>query len=496
MTRPSLQRPTLLPGLPRIWRGVHTLQLGLDPAYAVLVDLPDPVLAHLLDLLDGTRPERTLLHLAADLGIPPAEAGTLLEVLAEAGLVVPAQRLIPPTFDTASRRLLSGEAAALALRPPRLSRRPPSRGQTASPASLLRKRREAKVVVAGRSRLAAGIAVALAQAGIGHIHADLAGTITDEDRITAPLPPSAVGTPRATAVTEAVEAAAPATDTRPIRSAAPALTIQFAPDKPVALLALSHLQRRRPYLPVTVREATTVIGPLVPATGRPCLNCLVLYRNETTSEALRLLPPTAAPDQLSSDFPELISPDPVPLDFPDPITPDPVPLDFPDPLPPDCPDPISAALAGPPPTTPARAVPEPPAPPSPEPVDPPTAARAHASSDATTLGPDFPDASGSPSSAWAASEGDFTLPAAWPDGHTAMDDPYAVPNQRPGQEPLSVAGAWAAIGYVVAEALLFIDGGEPESLGAEVEIWSPSRIRRRTWTPHPNCACASSRRRP
>ena len=44
------------PGLPRVWRGPHTLQLGTDPTRAVLIDLPDPRAAELLDLLDGTRP--------------------------------------------------------------------------------------------------------------------------------------------------------------------------------------------------------------------------------------------------------------------------------------------------------------------------------------------------------------------------------------------------------------------------------------------------------
>ncbi|WP_306205286.1 hypothetical protein [Actinoplanes sp. RD1] len=444
MTRPSLHRPTLLPGLPRIWRGVHTLQLGLDPAYAVLVDLPDPVVAHLLDLLDGTRPERAIVQAAADMGISLTEATTLLDVLHEAGLVVPAQRLLPPTLDVAGRRLLSGEATALALRPPRLSRRPPSRGLTASPASLLRKRHQAKVVVAGRSRLAAGVAVALAQAGVGHVHADLSGTVTDEDRITAPLPAAAVGTPRVTAVPEAVEAAAPGTDIRAIRGGNASLIVQFAPDKPVALLALAHLQRRRPYLPVAVREAITVIGPLVPATGRPCLNCLVLHRNQRTSEALRLLPPFSTARPVPA--PSRSDPDAMP---PPGASASPVPA--------------SARFSDEPP---------PPIPMQDRPVDSPPDARGPA------------QVVGSP-----------PPPAVWPNGHTAMDDPYAVPNQRPGQEPLSVAGAWAAVGHVVAEALMFLDGGEPESLGAEIEIWSPGRVRRRSWAAHPHCACAAPRRR-
>ncbi|MGH3681909.1 MAG: hypothetical protein ACRDT2_16870, partial [Natronosporangium sp.] len=55
-----LARPTLLPGLRRIWRDRHRLQLGVDPARAVTLQLPEPGTARLLDLLDGTRSERTV----------------------------------------------------------------------------------------------------------------------------------------------------------------------------------------------------------------------------------------------------------------------------------------------------------------------------------------------------------------------------------------------------------------------------------------------------
>ena len=41
MTSPPLHRPTLLPGLFRTWRDAHTLQLGLRPDAAVLIDEPE-----------------------------------------------------------------------------------------------------------------------------------------------------------------------------------------------------------------------------------------------------------------------------------------------------------------------------------------------------------------------------------------------------------------------------------------------------------------------
>src|SRR3954451_11679902 len=91
-------RPTLIPGLPRVWRGTNTLQLGLDPARAVLLDLPDPRTAQILDLLDGARPERVVVGRAAEYGISPDDVRSLLDTLHAAGLVVPAHTLVPPSL--------------------------------------------------------------------------------------------------------------------------------------------------------------------------------------------------------------------------------------------------------------------------------------------------------------------------------------------------------------------------------------------------------------
>ncbi|GAA2547609.1 hypothetical protein GCM10010435_16130 [Winogradskya consettensis] len=142
----------------------------------------------------------------------------------------------------------------------------------------------------------------------------------------------------------------------------------------MALLALAHTQRFQPYLAVTVREGAAVIGPFVPPTGQPCLNCITLYRQFQGTEI--------------------------------------------------------------------------PAPTSPTP-------RQH--------------------------------------------DPRPEPRYdefRVSDEPLAVATTLAACGYVIAEVLTFIDGGIPETLGAEVEISSPRHIRRRSWMPHPYCTCTQNRRQP
>jgi hypothetical protein len=278
MSRIPIPRPTLLPGLPRVWRDSRTLQLGLDPARAVLVDLPDPRAARLLDLLDG-RPERLALARAAEQGAPADEALALLDTLRAAGFVIGAHTLLPATLPDAVRQRLAGEAAALALRDAGVRRESDS-PPPPTPAQVLRHRSAARVVLAGRGRLAAGIAVALAQAGVGHIDPGLSGSVPLTDLPGSPLTSADAGRPRGEAVAEAVRRAAPDTDTRGVRRGAASLVVQFGHDQPVALLAAGHARRRQPHLAVTIREGTAIVGPLVPVTGGPCLHCLDLHRTD------------------------------------------------------------------------------------------------------------------------------------------------------------------------------------------------------------------------
>ncbi|WP_052311820.1 MULTISPECIES: thiamine biosynthesis protein ThiF [unclassified Actinoplanes] len=351
LPRAPLARPTLIPGLARIWRAPDELQLGLDPARAVRLELPDPRLARVLDLLDGNRPERQVLLHAADLGVAPAETRQLLDLLRQAGLVLPQSALLPAGLPSAERHRLAGEAAAIALG-----------AATGSPARTLRRRRTARVVLAGRGRLAATIAVALAEAGVGHVHPDLSGTVGPADLPGSPLIGTDLGSPLHTAVAAAVRRAVPGTQVCEVRRAPASLVVQLAHDQPVALLAAAHSTRRQPHLAVHIRDGAAVIGPFVPAAGRPCLHCLDLHRRERDPE-----------------WPGL---------------------------------PGTGGVGGP-----------------------------------------------------------------------------------GGTEPCAVATVLAAAGFATAEALTFLDGGTPDTLGAAVEISAPGRTRRRTWPPHPECACGARARR-
>lgn len=261
-------RPTLLPGLRRLWRGPRTLQLGTDPARAVVLELPDAGVAQLLDLLDGTRSERAALAAVVRRGVDRAAAEALLRALREAGLVVGAQSLLPHNLPEPLRRRLSAEAAALALR-----------GTTApaTPAQILRRRSTARVVVTGHGRLAAPVALALAQAGVGHVRPALPGPAPPGDPILAMVAPEG-GETLGSAVARAIQRAAPGTRTGPVRRREASFVVQVGATGPATLAAARYAHRRLPHLAVTMRDGTAIIGPLVPPAGTPCLNCVDLHR--------------------------------------------------------------------------------------------------------------------------------------------------------------------------------------------------------------------------
>ncbi|MFI9639431.1 ThiF family adenylyltransferase [Micromonospora sp. NPDC051925] len=269
--RPTLSRPVLLPGLTRLWRDRHTLQLGLAPGRAVLLEVTDSRVTRLLDLLDGTRSERGVLADAASARVDPGQARGLIDTLHAAGLVVPAHTLLPRDLTGPDRSRLAAEAGALALAAPALP---------GTPAQVLRRRRVARVVVAGAGRLGAPVAVALAQAGVGHVTAELTGPVHPGDLVGTGLAASDVGHPLAAAVRAAIERAAPGTRTRSPGRRRVELVVQLGADRPADLLATGYARRRQPHLLLTLREGVPVVGPLVRPPVGPCLNCLDLHRTD------------------------------------------------------------------------------------------------------------------------------------------------------------------------------------------------------------------------
>ncbi|MFJ6198371.1 hypothetical protein [Micromonospora sp. NPDC092111] len=266
-----MSRPTLLPGLTRLWRDRHTLQLGLTPGRAVLLEVANPRAIRLLDLLDGSRSERLVLADAAEAQLDPGEARGLMDALRAAGLVVPAHTLLPRELTGPERARLAAEAGALSLAAPVLP---------GTPAQVLRRRRAARVVVTGSGRLGAPVAVALAQAGVGHVAADLPGPVQPADLVGTGLAATDVGSPLADAVRAVIERAAPGTRGRSGGRSRVELVVHLGADRPAALLAAGYARRRQPHLLLAVREGVPVVGPLVRPPVGPCLHCLDLHRTD------------------------------------------------------------------------------------------------------------------------------------------------------------------------------------------------------------------------
>jgi hypothetical protein len=265
----------LLPTVRRLRRDRHTVQVGLDPTRALLIELAGHSPTQLLRLLDGTRSEAVIRRETARIGLPDADTCRLLAALRTRGLVVEADTLLPRRLPPAVRRRLEAEAAALALRTGGAGLDP-----GATPARLLDRRREARVVVRGRSRLAAPIAALLAAAGVGHVHPDSPGQVTATDPMVGGILPADARRPARRAAADAVLRAAPDTDTRAIDEAGADLLVWVGSPAPLPPAALGRALRRVPHLAVWVRDGTVVVGPLVRPGRSTCLACVEAHRRD------------------------------------------------------------------------------------------------------------------------------------------------------------------------------------------------------------------------
>lgn len=243
-----MNRPTLLPHLRPLWRDRTTLQLGTDPARALVLEFTDPIAARLLDLLDGARTETAIVDAARRIGIPAPLAREMIRTLSDVGALIDSHALLPRGLPEASRRRLLGEAAALAAVPTtrapdaahRRDRRPPQ-----PPAAVLRRRSAAHVVVAAPETdlLVTAVTEALTAAGVGRV------TFAGAD---------------------------PAPERR-----GPSLLLRVGAERrPAAVAARAYARRRVAHLTITVRDGVAVLGPLVAPGGTPCLRCLALHRSD------------------------------------------------------------------------------------------------------------------------------------------------------------------------------------------------------------------------
>ncbi|GAA2589333.1 ThiF family adenylyltransferase [Dactylosporangium fulvum] len=269
-------RPTLLPNLRRLWRDERTVQLGTDPATAVILELRQPELARVLDLLDGSHTERALRTAADALGLDECDVFDLVHTLQAAGLVVGAHALVPAGLPAKAHRLLSVEAAAIGLR----LRTQPGGSARRSPADVLRRRHAAKVVVAGDGPLVAPLAAVLAAAGVGHVDPAVDGVTLDPDVLVGGLSSEDVDCSRAIATATAIARFAPNTEVSTVRADAVDFVVRVGDRQPSALAKRGVRLSTLPRLDVTVRLGTVLVGPLVRPTGSPCRRCLDLHRRD------------------------------------------------------------------------------------------------------------------------------------------------------------------------------------------------------------------------
>lgn len=304
----SRGRLTLLPGLRRLWRDEFTIQLGVDPARALLIDLPDPSLVRVLDLLDGSRTVRGVLRDAARSGLSTHDASVLLTALRDSRVLVEADALMPATLAEPVRRQLLTEAAAIAMAarsadcgladltvsgpawattatPTTTGQSTPSQARKATPsqpsaAEAIRRRAAAAVQVIGNARLVTPICAALARAGVGRVDPAVSGRVGATDDAIGGLLPSDTDRPRGTAAAEAVLRAAPHTDARTLRAGRATFVVMVGLGMPAQLTAASYARRRLPHLLVEERDEVLLVGPLVTPAGSPCLHCLDLHRKD------------------------------------------------------------------------------------------------------------------------------------------------------------------------------------------------------------------------
>ena len=277
-------RPMLKSALRQCWRDRDSVQFGVDPAHAVVLEPVDGAAAGFLGLLDGTRGTQTLTRDAGALGIPPEQVRRLLGLLAEGGVLDDAA-----AQGTLSRAVRHRGSALDRLRPDlaALSLIHPGPGGAAA---RIWHRRASRVRVHGAGRVGAALAALLSAAGIGAVELLDGGRVEPWDVAPGGFPAEHIGERRDAAGRGTVRRAAPGPRATAGQRAGPAASagatgaavaviaprdglLAYAPDVDGArrLVAAGV-----PHLYTGVLEGTGVVGPLVLPGRTACGECLGL----------------------------------------------------------------------------------------------------------------------------------------------------------------------------------------------------------------------------
>ena len=262
-------RPRLNPAARALWRDGTTIQIGLDPTRAVVIDSVDPATVRLLRNLDGTRSEAEILADAAATGLDVSVVTRLLAALRQHHLLDdgPPVGLWAVGGPEVADRLAPDHSSLALLHPGNLASR------------ILRRRRRAAVVVHGAGRVGGPLACLLAASGVGRVVVVDHAPVRLGDCAPAGLSPADQHRRRADAVVETMRRWAPEVDTTALPpSRYPDLVVLTeTPPRGSDLLAAMHAAGV-PHLLVGIRETTSVVGPLVLPGRSSCLRCADLHR--------------------------------------------------------------------------------------------------------------------------------------------------------------------------------------------------------------------------
>ncbi|MCL2465123.1 MAG: ThiF family adenylyltransferase [Micrococcales bacterium] len=228
-------------GLPVMRRADDEVQVGTDPRWAVR--------------LTGLTPGEVHKLLARNLAAGGPRLTRLAAELALAGLAVPDDEPDARTADDPAWGLL----------------RPDD-----DPTTRRRRRSNACIGITGLGPTGVGIAVGLAAAGVGSVLADDDRPVRPADIGATGYRWSDVGRPRAEATRRAMRDVFPTAGNTGKTVPDMLVVVEGGAADPALGERLVALETT--HLSVVVREADTVVGPLVVPGNGPCLRCLDLHR--------------------------------------------------------------------------------------------------------------------------------------------------------------------------------------------------------------------------
>ncbi|MCM2426303.1 TOMM precursor leader peptide-binding protein [Streptomyces sp. RKAG337] len=289
-------RPMLKTAMRRSWRNRESVQFGIDPAHAVVLDSVDGAAAGFLDLLDGTRGAALLTRDAEALGLGAQQVRQLLGLLAEGGVL----------DDAAAHARLSEavrhRTAAIDRLRPDLAALSVVHAGPGGAAGRMRDRRAARVRVRGAGRVGAAVAALLSAAGVGRVEVLDGGRVEPWDVSPAGIPAEHIGERRDAAARGAVRRAAPDPRAAALGRRGPRAgrgpgsgygpgrepedsrlsLVVVAPRDGLAAYAPEPREAERllaagiPHLYTGVVEGMGVVGPLVVPGRTGCAGCLAL----------------------------------------------------------------------------------------------------------------------------------------------------------------------------------------------------------------------------